>query len=131
MAMQSAWLLCAQLLAPAPGTAGALSHQGSTRGAALSQRRIARRYASLWRRKFSLRLRLAAVLAHAAMRPRWSGPLLQVAQLWPAGLSQGVKWCGKTHTVPDAETIARLCSGGNAHRVQAGHLPVHLEPASL
>ena len=131
MAMQSAWLLCAQLLAPAPGTAGALSHQGSTRGAALSQRRIARRYASLWRRKFSLRLRLAAVLAHAAMRPRWSGPLLQVAQLWPAGLSQGVKWCGKTHTVPDAETIARLGSGGNAHRVQAGHLPVHLEPASL
>jgi flavin-dependent dehydrogenase len=131
MAMQSAWLLCAQLLAPASDSSGAMRPQGSATEVALWQRHIARRYTSLWRRKFSLRLRLAAVLAQAAMRPRWSGALLHVAQLWPAGLSQGVKWCGKTRTVPDAETIARLGSGGGAHRAQAVHLPAHPEPASL
>ncbi len=115
MAMQSAWLLCSQLLAHGPNVTRAVPPHGTASEAARWQRKIARRYAAMWRRKFALRLRLAAVLAHAAMRPRWSGPLLRAGQLWPSGLSRGVTWCGKTHTVPDADTIARLAAHGGGH----------------
>ena len=51
---------------------------------------------------------MAAVLAHAAMRPRLLLPLLRLAQHWPSALTRGVEWCGKTRTVPDAATIDRL-----------------------
>ncbi len=103
MAMQSAWLLCAQLL----GARAPL--QGDPAELASWQRQVARRYARLWHRQFALRLRLAALLAHAAMRPRWSGPVLgAVLQRWPSLATRAVAWCGKTRTVPDAATIARL-----------------------
>lgn len=110
MAMQSAWLLCAQLL---EGGAVAPSDRGAQE-VALWHGQLARRYARLWRRNFALRLRLAALLAHAAMRPRCSAPLLALVQRWPAFLTQGVEWCGKTRTVPDAATIARLAAHCNA-----------------
>ena len=111
MAMQSAWLLCAQLLGDAPRQRCALApgNRGSEE-LARWQGQVARRYARLWRRNFALRLQMAAVLAHGAMRPRWSAPLLQLLQHWPPFLTQGVEWCGKTRTVPDAATIARLAA---------------------
>lgn len=133
MAMQSAWLLCAQLLE------GSASHQRSAvaprqRSAhdlALWQSQVARRYARLWHRQFGQRLRVAALLAHAAMRPRWSAPVLQwVGQRWPSLPTRGVEWCGKTRTVPDAATIARLAVQGRTplalpalEAVGAGQVP--------
>ncbi len=124
MAMQSAWLLCAQLLGDAPRHRCALA-PGNCSGEelALWQGQVARRYARLWRRKFALRLQVAAVLAHAAMRPRWSAPLLQLAQHWPSFLTRGVEWCGKTRTEPDAAAIARLaahCDAAPARPAIAG-----------
>lgn len=122
MAMQSAWLLCAQLLedGTAPHQRSAVApRQRSARDLALWQGQVARRYARLWHRQFGQRLRMAALLAHAAMRPRWSAPVLQwvlqwVVQQWPALPARGVEWCGKTRTVPDAATIARLAAQGRA-----------------
>ena len=133
MAMQSAWLLCAQLLE------GSASHQRSALipshltipELGLWQGQVARRYARLWHRQFGQRLRMAALLAHAAMRPRWSVPVLQwVGQRWPSLPTRGVEWCGKTRTVPDAATIARLAVQGRAplalpalEAVGAGQVP--------
>lgn len=108
MAMQSAWLLCSQLLYDAQQPPAALKQKISAEEFALWHANIARRYAQTWRRQFALRLRAAAVLAHAAMRPRLLWPLLRVAQRWPSRITRGVEWCGKTRTVPDADTIARL-----------------------
>lgn len=130
MAMQSAWLLCSQLLVPAANATRALPPHGLAEEAALWQRQIAHRYAGMWRRTFGLRLRVAAVLAHAAMRPRWSGPLLRAVQHWPSGLRRGVQWCGKTRTVPDDDTIARLAAAGDAHGAVTGPVPVRPEPSS-
>ena len=120
MAMQSAWLLCAQLLEGAPHHRCGVPQKHSAQEVALWQAHIARRFARLWRRKFALRLHVAAVLAHAAMRPGWSALPLQLAQRWPSLLTRGVAWCGKTRTVPDAATLARLA----AHCHAAAALPV-------
>jgi menaquinone-9 beta-reductase len=61
MAMQSAWLVCTHLIA-ARTLQGTSSH-------ATAQRLVHIRYEADWRRFFTRRLRLAAALAHVAMRP--------------------------------------------------------------
>ena len=66
MAMQSAWLLCARLIAA-----------GRARASADTLQRVGSDYARQWRRTFAPRLRLAATLAHLAMRP-WLAPVV-----WP------------------------------------------------
>ena len=58
MAMQSAWLLCARLIAA--GRAG---------GSADTLQRVGVDYASQWRQAFAPRVHLAAALAQLAMRP--------------------------------------------------------------
>jgi flavin-dependent dehydrogenase len=91
MALQSAWLLCAELA----GSAGAarLDIRGE-----LCRRMIQRRYATLWRAHFSPRLRLAACLAHAAMRPHLASPLLPVLRRVPALLAIAAHASGKTRS---------------------------------
>ena len=130
MAMQSAWLLCDQLLAPSPHTARVADEAGASEEAALWQRATARRYAALWRRQFALRLRFAAVLAHAAMRPRWFAPLLRLAERWPAAVTRGIEWCGKTRTVPDDATIVRLAACAKSAPPMAAAVPICPEPSS-
>ena len=66
MAMQSAWLLCVGLIAA-----------GRSSASADTLRRVGGEYASQWRQTFTPRLRLAATLAHLAMRP-WLAPIV-----WP------------------------------------------------
>lgn len=83
MAMQSAWLLCGILLA-----------QGKAQPAAV-WRQARKTYIHAWRRRFTLRLRLAAVFAHLAMRPQWSAALLPLLQRWPEAITQGAFWSGK------------------------------------
>ncbi|MBY0411987.1 MAG: hypothetical protein K2Q97_18115, partial [Burkholderiaceae bacterium] len=116
MAMQSAWLLCSQLLDGAPQPLSALRQNPGSDEFSLWHQQVARQYANLWRGQFAPRLRAAAVLAHVAMRPRLLSPLLRLAQHWPSVLTRGVEWCGKTRTVPDAATIARLCQCSKEHR---------------
>jgi flavin-dependent dehydrogenase len=86
MALQSAALLCSHLLGQRAGSAvpGLAAQAG-----------LQRAYVAAWRRQFVPRLRLAAVFAHLAMRPRTSAALVRLAQLWPRLLTQGARWGGK------------------------------------
>ena len=106
MALQSACLLCAQLLRPA------LQHGGLS-GAAW-QRGVRKRYAAEWRRHFAPRLRLAAAFAHLAMRPAMASPLLALLSRWPALLTHGARWSGKVSCAPTPATMAWLASGSGA-----------------
>ena len=99
MALQSAALLCQILLAGLP--VAALPGRGR-------QAEIARAYAAQWRGHFLPRLRLAALLAHAAMRPGTAAPLLALAQAWPGVLALGARWGGKLHCAADLAALAQL-----------------------
>jgi 2-polyprenyl-6-methoxyphenol hydroxylase-like FAD-dependent oxidoreductase len=85
MAMQSAWLLCDKLIAQG---------KGKTQSAA-AWRQTRKTYIHAWRRNFTLRLRLAAMFAHLAMRPRWSAALLPLLQRWPEAITKGAFLSGK------------------------------------
>ena len=115
MALQSAWLLCAELLAPAGARDVAPARAGWCKGDPRSparQRDVARRYARAWRRTFVPRLRLAALFAHAAMRPGPSALLISLAARWPALLTQGACWGGKVDAACPAAAMAALQSTG-------------------
>lgn len=84
MAMQSAWLLC-----------GFLTRHRSRLLTHGPQHQIHRAYAAAWRRNFALRIRLAAVFAHLAMRPKWSAGLLPLLQRHPGLLTWSARWSGK------------------------------------
>ena len=86
MALQSAALLCSLLL-KLPG-APAIPQ-------ASAQFELQRRYAAAWRTAFAPRLRLAAVFAHLAMRPRSAAALMSAVRVWPGLLTQGARWGGK------------------------------------
>ena len=115
MALQSAGLLCAELLAPADARAAAAALAAPCKGDPCSpacQRDVARRYARAWRRAFVPRLRLAAWFAHAAMRPAPSSLLISLAARWPALLTQGACWGGKVDAACPAAAMAALQSLG-------------------
>ena len=103
MALQSAWLLCSQLLV-------------AQRSEPNWQQAAARDYALEWRRHFDARLRLAAAFAHLAMRPALAQPLLTLARAWPGLLTAGARWAGKLRPAVDPANGALL-------RPQRGHLP--------
>lgn len=111
MALQSAWLLCAQLLA-------------DKRYDQLSdpawQDDVARRYAAAWRSQFGRRLHLAAVFAHLAMRPGSAALLMELAGNWPGLLTLGARWGDKTRCAVNAVTIAALApiDWGDDGRIQ-------------
>jgi 2-polyprenyl-6-methoxyphenol hydroxylase-like FAD-dependent oxidoreductase len=103
MALQSAWLLCAELLAaPDPS--------------APCQQRIARRYAAQWRGHFAGRLRLAAAFAHLAMRPTLAGPLMALTCTWPGLLTTGAHWGGKARCAIGAQDLAAQALRASAPR---------------
>ena len=95
MALQSAFLLCAELLQAGVPEASA-------------QRAIGRRYAALWHRHFDARRRLAAAFAHAAMRPLLSLPLFLLCRLWPGLLTLGARWGGKVRCAVERTELDRL-----------------------
>jgi menaquinone-9 beta-reductase len=81
MALQSAWLLCQELLARVKPHSNALAQQ----------REVASRYVTHWRRQFEPRLLFAAGFAHMGMRPRAAAPLLGLAKAWPGMLTLGAR----------------------------------------
>lgn len=95
MALQSAALLCSHLLGPSGGTA-------VPEGAVQAQ--LQRRYAADWRRVFAPRLRLAAVFAHLAMRPRGAAALMKLLRIWPGLLTHGARWGGKVRCAEPTAT---------------------------
>ncbi len=86
MALQSAALLCSHLLGDQPAP--------QAPGPAL-QAELQRRYAADWQRQFAPRLRLAAVFAHAAMRPPSAAVLMSLVRTWSGLLTRGARWGGK------------------------------------
>jgi len=103
MALQSAWLLCAQLLA---------DKRCDQISETAWQDDVARRYAAAWRSQFGRRLRLAAVFAHLAMRPASAALLMELARNWPGLLTLGARWGDKTRCAVNAASIAALAPIG-------------------
>jgi flavin-dependent dehydrogenase len=99
MALQSAALLCAQLLAGG-GSARACSPPW--------QSQVGRRYAAQWRREFVPRLRLGAIFAHLAMQPAGAALLLALSASWPGLLTRGAGWGGKVRCAVDPAALAAL-----------------------
>jgi len=95
MALQSAFVL-AELI---NGDRGRLLSSAS---AGAAQRRALAVYEARWRRRFAHRLRVAAVFAHVAMRPALARAAWPLLRRWPAVLTAGARWSGKTRPVPEA-----------------------------
>ncbi len=106
MAVQSAWLLCMELLR-------ARAWQGGPDCDVSWQRIAARRYAREWRHVFLPRMRLAFAFAHACMRARSGALFLALASLWPGLLSEGARWVGKTRCAINPDAVALI--GGAMH----------------
>ncbi len=98
MALQSAWLLAALV---GPERSAIVDGNRS----ADVQRRLLRAHAASWRRHFARRLALAAAFAHVAMRPAAAAALWPLVRAWPAVLTHGARWSGKTRSAADAATI--------------------------
>jgi 2-polyprenyl-6-methoxyphenol hydroxylase-like FAD-dependent oxidoreductase len=114
MAIQSAFVLADVLIAGGPGLVHA-------RSAAAAQAAALREHEDRWRRRFSQRLRVAAVFAHLAMRPAASALAWPVVRAWPGLLTRGARWSGKTSPVPEAaRCIAAGGTGVGAARVALG-----------
>ena len=114
MALQSAAMLSTRLLQLRPAQAAAngadianpanpanaadeaAKKANASLGHAAWQATAMRQYTAHWRRSFTPRLRLAAVLAHAAMRPQAAALLLRLATGWPGLLTTGARWGGKS-----------------------------------
>lgn len=57
--------------------------------------RAQREYAASWRAAFSGRLRVAALYAHAAMRPALARPVGAALERWPTLLTRAARYAGK------------------------------------
>ena len=85
MALQSSALLAAMLTRrPATAIRGRFGIE------------LHRSYAAAWRRAFAPRLRLAAIYAHVAMRPRLAEPAGALLRCWPTLLSGAAQLAGKS-----------------------------------
>jgi menaquinone-9 beta-reductase len=83
MALQSGWMLAREL--------GRAQHFERSGRACVGQR-----YAAAWRKQFSTRVRLAALLAHLAISPTTARAIQTIVRLFPASLSVGAILSGKT-----------------------------------
>jgi menaquinone-9 beta-reductase len=96
MALQSAGLLCARLIG---------GRSRACLGDPAWQLAVHRGYAGDWQRHFMPRLRLAAVFAHAAMRPGAAALAMAVARAWPGLLGLGARCGGKVDIAGDPRTF--------------------------
>jgi flavin-dependent dehydrogenase len=93
MALQSGWLLAAELGGVADWGQGGRAEAG-------------RRYAKAWRKQFASRIYLASALAALAGLPPTAELMRRVVGQFPAVLSLGARLSGKTREVP------KLAAGG-------------------
>jgi len=113
LALQSAALLCSHLLGQGAAVVPAPAVQAE----------MQRAYIAAWRRAFAPRLRLAAVFAHLAMRPRSAAGLMKLVRLWPGLLTRGARWGGKVRpweravAVGPAHPLASLQAASQAPQV--------------
>jgi menaquinone-9 beta-reductase len=101
MAMQSAWLLCEQLVRRRDVLLRGV-------GAHKWQREAYHRYAAQWRSQFRLRMRIAAVLAQVAMRPAVTARVFPVLRRAPGLLTYSARWSGKIRCVANLDAVTLL-----------------------
>ena len=111
MALQSSWLLCRRL-----------TRERAALLAGAPQAAVARAYAREWRRHFAARVRLAAVLAHLAMRPGPARPLLPLLRAAPSILTILARLGGKVRSL-DARKIESRNDGASARTMVAAAVP--------
>ncbi|HWG75421.1 MAG TPA: FAD-dependent oxidoreductase [Steroidobacteraceae bacterium] len=117
MALQSAALL-SQLLLACP------SVFESSPSAESAQRALAARYASEWRRRFGPRLRWAAWLAYAAMRPVLTRTLVPLLGRHPALLTRWAHRSGKVEPLELPAAIAfQDAAGSTSTAAPKAHSP--------
>jgi flavin-dependent dehydrogenase len=116
MALQSADLLCTQLLAaariPAAMDAAACA-------------RVQRCYAAAWQQQFAARLRVAAVWAHIAMQPRGAALSMALLHRWPGLLTWGARLGGKVRLPPTAVANPAADGDGATPRGSPETAPTH------
>ena len=88
MAMQSAWLLCKRLVAQREAVLNGKGWQV-----------VGGDYAQAWHYHFATRLRIAAGLAHLAMRPRMAKIVLPAFKHHPSLLTLCARVAGKAHAL--------------------------------
>ena len=98
MAIQSAFLLCEQLLT------------GSSK---IGAGKIGAGYPSSWRRAFASRIRLAALYANIAMNPMANRAALPLLRRWPQLLSLGARLGGKARCAVDSCRYAESLPSAN------------------
>jgi len=91
MAMQSAWLLSSMLI-----------EQRQQLSNPLGFSHVLEHYARTWQICFAQRIRLAAILAHTAMRPHAMTLLLPLLRQWPMLLTTAAHYSGKTKPIDRA-----------------------------
>ena len=94
MAIQSAYLLCEQLVAgqdssPSKDLLRSMRHE----------------YEAAWRRNFSRRLHVAALFAHLFMRPVSARAVTLALQCVPQLLTLGTRWSGKIQPLQSARSL--------------------------
>ncbi len=99
MAIQSAWLLAAEIV---PRRAELVA-SGPAGGAGAS---AATAYATAWRSSFAPRIRTAAVFSHLAMRPSIARALVPALRRWPGILTAGARLGGKVRCVVDPAAMS-------------------------
>jgi len=87
MALQSAFLLTHRLI-----------EQPALRIDASRAREINRAYGRAWHRCFARRVQIAAVYAHAAMRPALAASAAAVLRRWPLLLTEAARFAGKAQS---------------------------------
>lgn len=102
MAIQSAFMLCAQLIPQRAELLSGTSHQCSE---------VGRSYASAWRRSFASRIRVASFVSHLAMKPSVGVLLKPLLRRWPGMLTATARIGGKARCVVDAPALIAI--GGN------------------
>lgn len=103
MALQSAWLLCEQLVHDRD-----VLRRGEAGRA--RQRQIQQRYVARWRACFGPRLRIARGFAAAAMRPGAAAMVVPLLRRAPSLLGLGARWSGKTRCAVDLEALGTINS---------------------
>jgi menaquinone-9 beta-reductase len=101
MAMQSAWLLCEQLVR---------NRNVLLRGRSAFkwQREVQERYAVQWRDQFRPRMRMAALFAQVAMRPSVTASIFPLLRRVPGLLTRSARLSGKIRCVPKNPSMIAL-----------------------
>ena len=109
MALQSGWLLGRLLVGASNSLLSPLTSRPGRHAFAVD-------YSAAWRSAFARRLHLAAIFAHAAMRPSIAVQLVPVLNRWPWLITSAAKYSGKTRFISSQPLPASRIESSNVYR---------------